>query len=73
MVMGRSLNIRTPPATAYTQMETGPDVAAFVFASDASAVIEHTKNVMFMEDGDLVHIANGSLEVRTLTVTCPAP
>jgi glucosamine--fructose-6-phosphate aminotransferase (isomerizing) len=39
-----------------------------VFASDPSAVIEHTKNVLVLEDGDLVHVCNGNLQARRATI-----
>jgi hypothetical protein len=41
-------------------------ISALVFASDPSAVIEHTKNVMFLEDGDLIHVEDGRVDVRKL-------
>lgn len=36
----------------------------YFFASDASAIIEHTKRVLFMEDGDVAAIQNGNLDIH---------
>ena len=46
----------------------------FYFASDASAIIEHTKRVVVMEDNDVVHLKDGnystySLDRQALTET----
>jgi glucosamine--fructose-6-phosphate aminotransferase (isomerizing) len=42
------------------------DQVEFFLASDASAVIEHTKKVMVLEDDDLVHLARGAYAVYRL-------
>lgn len=40
-------------------------------ASDASAIIEHTKKVIYLEDDDIAHIAHGSLSIhRSNTREC---
>jgi glucosamine--fructose-6-phosphate aminotransferase (isomerizing) len=36
-----------------------PQPIEFFIASDASAVIEHTKRVLYLEDDDIAHIAEG--------------
>lgn len=36
--------------------EDGGKPKEFYFASDASAVVEHTKRVMVIEDNEVVHI-----------------
>lgn len=36
----------------------------FYFASDASAVIEHTNRVIYMEDDDVAAVVNGSLSIH---------
>lgn len=36
-----------------------PQPIEFFVASDASAVIEHTKRVLYLEDDDIAHIAEG--------------
>jgi len=36
------------------------------FASDASAIIEHTKQVIFLEDGDVAGVLDGGLSIHRL-------
>jgi len=36
-----------------------PQPIEYFVASDASAVIEHTKRVLYLEDDDIAHIAEG--------------
>ncbi len=36
----------------------------FFFSSDSNALVEETQDVIFLEDGDLVHIQNGQYSVR---------
>ncbi|XP_072924092.1 glutamine--fructose-6-phosphate aminotransferase [isomerizing] 2-like [Hemitrygon akajei] len=36
----------------------------FYFASDASAIIEHTKRVMFLEDDDIAAVVDGALSIH---------
>ncbi|KAJ3031524.1 UNVERIFIED_CONTAM: glutamine--fructose-6-phosphate transaminase (isomerizing) [Siphonaria sp. JEL0065] len=38
----------------------------YILASDASAIIEHTKKVMYLEDDDIAHIADGDLHIHRL-------
>ncbi|KAJ3356848.1 glutamine--fructose-6-phosphate transaminase (isomerizing) [Entophlyctis luteolus] len=38
----------------------------YILASDASAIIEHTKKVMYLEDDDVAHIADGDLHIHRL-------
>ncbi|KAH9249076.1 glutamine-fructose-6-phosphate transaminase (isomerizing) [Batrachochytrium salamandrivorans] len=38
----------------------------FILASDASAVIEHTKKVLYLEDDDVAHICEGDLQIHRL-------
>jgi glucosamine--fructose-6-phosphate aminotransferase (isomerizing) len=40
------------------------DPVEYFLASDASAVIEHTNRVIFLEDDDVVHIAGGRLQLH---------
>merc|ERR1712226_688244 len=35
----------------------------YFFASDASAIIEHTNKVIFLEDDDVAAVKNGSLSI----------
>lgn len=38
----------------------------FYFASDASAIIEHTKQVIFLEDDDVATVCNGGLSIHRM-------
>lgn len=40
--------------------------AEFYFASDASAIIEHTKRVIVLEDNDVIHLKEGGYSIYTL-------
>eukprot|EP00045_Choanoeca_perplexa_P012808 m.141888 g.141888 ORF g.141888 m.141888 type:complete len:690 (-) comp16141_c0_seq1:80-2149(-) len=42
------------------------DPVEYFLASDASAVIEHTNRVIFLEDDDVVHIRGGNLSLHHL-------
>ena len=39
--------------------DDGVEPIEYILASDASAIIEHTKKVMYLEDDDVAHIADG--------------
>ncbi|XP_067673541.1 glutamine--fructose-6-phosphate aminotransferase [isomerizing] 2-like isoform X3 [Haliotis asinina] len=39
----------------------------YFFASDASAIIEHTNQVIFMEDDDVAAVQNGSLSIHRIS------
>jgi glutamine---fructose-6-phosphate transaminase (isomerizing) len=43
----------SPPHHVFTE-----DEAEFFFSSDASALVEHTDKVLYLEDGDVVHVDN---------------
>lgn len=51
---------------AHFQPEEERDVEYF-FASDASAVIEHTNKVLYFEDDDVAHIKDGVLSIHRLS------
>jgi len=38
----------------------------FILASDASAIIEHTKRVLYLEDDDVAHISEGDLHIHRM-------
>ncbi|KII74867.1 Glutamine--fructose-6-phosphate aminotransferase [isomerizing] 2 [Thelohanellus kitauei] len=38
--------------------------AEYVFASDASAIVEHTQRVIYLQDGDVAHVKDGHLYIR---------
>ena len=43
-----------------------PMPAEFFVSSDPAAIIEHTKKVMYLEDDDIAHIHEGSLNIHRL-------
>ncbi|KAG0170275.1 glutamine--fructose-6-phosphate transaminase (isomerizing) [Apophysomyces sp. BC1034] len=43
-----------------------PQPIEFFFASDASAVVEHTKRVLYLEDDDIAHVIDGELHIHRL-------
>ncbi|BFZ55677.1 glutamine--fructose-6-phosphate transaminase (isomerizing) [Savitreella phatthalungensis] len=43
-----------------------PMPAEFFFASDASAVVEYTKQVVYLEDEDVAHVHDGELHIHRL-------
>lgn len=43
-----------------------PQPIELFIASDASAIVEHTKRVLYLEDDDVAHIADGELHIHRL-------
>ncbi|KAG1837008.1 hypothetical protein C8R48DRAFT_680428, partial [Suillus tomentosus] len=43
-----------------------PQPIEFFIASDASAIVQHTKRVLYLEDDDIAHIAEGQLAIHHL-------
>ncbi|KAF8504825.1 L-glutamine D-fructose 6-phosphate amidotransferase [Russula emetica] len=43
-----------------------PQPIEFFVASDAAAIVEHTKRVLYLEDDDIAHIAEGELHIHRL-------
>ncbi|KAK2871720.1 hypothetical protein FQN49_002905, partial [Arthroderma sp. PD_2] len=43
-----------------------PQPAEFFLSSDPSAIIEHTKKVLYLEDDDIAHIHEGQLNIHRL-------
>ncbi|RKP25481.1 hypothetical protein SYNPS1DRAFT_22561 [Syncephalis pseudoplumigaleata] len=43
-----------------------PQPIEFFIASDPSAVVEHTKRVLYLEDDDIAHICEGELRIHRL-------
>lgn len=44
---------------AFLSEDGVPQPIEFFIASDASAIVEHTKRVLYLEDDDIAHIAEG--------------
>ena len=51
---------------AFLSEDGMPQPIEFFIASDASAVVEHTKRVLYLEDDDIAHIADGELHIHRL-------
>ncbi|KAJ3310213.1 glutamine--fructose-6-phosphate transaminase (isomerizing) [Blyttiomyces sp. JEL0837] len=43
-----------------------PQPIEYILASDASAIVEHTKKVLYLEDDDVAHISEGDLHIHRL-------
>ncbi|KAI8972335.1 isomerising glucosamine-fructose-6-phosphate aminotransferase [Pilobolus umbonatus] len=43
-----------------------PQPIEFFISSDAAAIIEHTKKVLYLEDNDMAHISDGELHIHRL-------
>lgn len=51
---------------AFLSDDGTPQPIEFFIASDASAIIEHTKRVLYLEDDDIAHIAEGEFHIHRL-------
>ncbi len=57
VVVGAKL-ARSQSTTEFTPLEED-NVVEYLFASDASAIIEHTNRVIFLEDDDVASVSDG--------------
>ena len=48
------------------QEDGTPQPIEYILASDASAIIEHTKKVLYLEDDDVAHICDGGTPLLLL-------
>eukprot|EP00890_Picochlorum_soloecismus_P004971 jgi/Picsp_1/5475/NSC_02834-R1_protein len=60
------LRLGSPRQLANSESEKKPGVEYFL-SSDASAIVEHTKRVIVLEDGDILHLAHGNFGVFNIT------
>ncbi|KAH8088086.1 putative glutamine-fructose-6-phosphate transaminase [Filobasidium floriforme] len=58
--------LRRSQSRAFLSEDGLPQPIEFFVASDASAVIEHTKRVLYLEDDDIAHISEGELHIHRL-------
>ncbi|WVR06378.1 glutamine-fructose-6-phosphate transaminase (isomerizing) [Kwoniella sp. DSM 27419] len=58
--------LRRSQSRAFLSEDGVPQPIEFFVASDASAVIEHTKKVLYLEDDDIAHIGDGELHIHRL-------
>lgn len=56
---------RSPSTTEFSPLGENSPVEYF-FASDASAIIEHTNRVIFLEDDDVAWVCNGRLTIHRI-------
>lgn len=56
---------RSPSTTEFSPLGENSPVEYF-FASDASAIIEHTNRVIFLEDDDVACVSNGRLTIHRI-------
>ncbi|KAL0573642.1 glutamine--fructose-6-phosphate transaminase (isomerizing) [Marasmius crinis-equi] len=68
-------NYLTPPtggsrmrrrSRAFMSEDGLPQPIEFFVASDAAAIVEHTKRVLYLEDDDIAHISEGQLHIHRL-------
>ncbi|GBE83835.1 L-glutamine D-fructose 6-phosphate amidotransferase [Sparassis latifolia] len=59
-------NLLRSQSRAFMSEDGMPQPIEFFVASDASAIIEHTKRVLYLEDDDIAHIAEGELHIHRL-------
>jgi len=60
--------LRRSQSRAFMSEDGMPQPIEFFVASDASAVIEHTKRVLYLEDDDIAHIAEGGTSIYSAGV-----
>ncbi|TPX41283.1 glutamine---fructose-6-phosphate transaminase (isomerizing) [Synchytrium endobioticum] len=58
--------LRRTQSRAFMTEDGVPEPIEFLLASDASAIIEHTKRVLYLEDDDIAHIHDGELQIHRL-------
>ncbi|KAI8083109.1 glutamine-fructose-6-phosphate transaminase [Halteromyces radiatus] len=51
---------------AFLSEDGSPQPIEYFLASDASAIVEHTKRVLYLEDDDIAHIGAGELHIHRL-------
>ncbi|KAJ3363188.1 glutamine--fructose-6-phosphate transaminase (isomerizing) [Kappamyces sp. JEL0680] len=58
--------IRRSQSRAFLSEDGLPQPIEYFLASDPSAIVEHTKKVLYLEDNDIAHIMNGELHIHRL-------
>ncbi|EKM58224.1 uncharacterized protein PHACADRAFT_182589 [Phanerochaete carnosa HHB-10118-sp] len=66
-------NLMRTQSRAFMSEDGMPQPIEFFVASDAAAIIEHTKRVIYLEDDDIAHIAEGELHIHRLRRTDDPP
>ncbi|CAG8485923.1 13666_t:CDS:2 [Ambispora gerdemannii] len=58
--------LRRSQSRAFLSEDGLPQPIEFFLASDPSAIVEHTKRVLYLEDDDIAHISDGELHIHRL-------
>lgn len=58
--------IRRTQSRAFETEDGRPQPIEYFLASDPSAIVEHTKRVLYLEDNDIAHICEGDLHIHRL-------
>lgn len=58
--------MRRTQSRAFLSEDGMPQPIEYYLASDPSAIIEHTRRVLYLEDDDIAHIADGELHIHRL-------
>lgn len=75
VALKKSNNLLAPPdksllhrsqSRAFMSDDGAPMPTEFFLSSDPSSIIEHTKKVLYLEDDDIAHIHDGSLNIHRL-------
>lgn len=66
-------NLLRTQSRAFMSEDGMPQPIEFFIASDASAIIEHTKRVLYLEDDDIAHISEGELHIHRLQSKTDGP
>ncbi|KAK3197140.1 hypothetical protein GRF29_1536g787662, partial [Pseudopithomyces chartarum] len=76
VALKKSNNLLAPPdksllhrsqSRAFLSEDGAPMPTEFFLSSDPSSIVEHTKKVLYLEDDDIAHIHEGSLNIHRLT------
>lgn len=63
---GATPKLRRTSSRAFLSEDGLPQPIEFFIASDPSAIIEHTKRVLYLEDNDVAHIHEGEFHIHRL-------
>lgn len=63
---GQMISRGQTQSRAFMSEDGLPQPIEFFIASDAAAVVEHTKRVLYLEDDDIAHISGGELHIHRL-------
>ena len=79
VALRKSNNLLAPPdksnllhrsqSRAFLSDDGVPQPSEFFLSSDPSAIVEHTKKVLYLEDDDIAHIHEGQLNIHRLSKT----